>query len=149
MIDRARENIDVMLPGYANFTLKLGDVAEGIDERDVDRIVLDLPEPWHVVPHAAESLRPGGIFLSFLPTVLQVHEFTLALRAHGSFELIETFELIMRSWSVGNRSIRPDHRMVAHTGFITTARKCQPKPQDETEDAEVTGEASPAPEANQ
>jgi tRNA (adenine57-N1/adenine58-N1)-methyltransferase len=127
MIERTRSNVNAMIPDPANLVLKQGDVYEGFEERELDRIVLDLPEPWRVVPHAAAALAPGGIFLSFLPTVLQVHDLTLALKADGSFDIIETTEVMMRTWSVGRRSVRPDHRMVGHTGFITTARRCSPR----------------------
>ena len=63
--------------------------------------------------------------MSFLPTVLQFHELTKALRHQGEFDMIETLEVLVRSWSVSGRSVRPDQRMVGHTGFITTARKCE------------------------
>lgn len=128
MIDRARENVSAMHANLSNLTLKLGDVYEGFAERELDRIVLDLPEPWHVVPHASEALLPGGIFVSFSPTVLQVHELVNALRTAHTFEMIETMEVLQRPWVVGTRSVRPEHRMVAHTGFITTARRCSPRP---------------------
>ena len=128
MIQRALNNVDAMVGPHPNLTVKLGDVYEGFEETAVDRIVLDLPEPWQVVPHAAASLVPGGILVSFLPTVLQIHDLTRSLRQDGSFQLIETIELLMRTWSVGGRSVRPSHRMVGHTGFITTARRCSPRP---------------------
>ena len=128
MIDRTRQNVEAMLPNTANLALKLGDVYEGFDETELDRIVLDLPEPWRVVPHASAGLLPGGIFVSFSPTVLQVHELTTALRAAHTFDMIETMEVLQRPWVVGNRSVRPEHRMVAHTGFITVARRCAPRP---------------------
>lgn len=128
MIDRTRENVSAMLPDTSNLTLKLGDVYEGFEERELDRIVLDLPEPWLVVPHASESLLPGGIFVSFSPTVLQVHELVRTLRAARTFEMLETMEVLQRPWNVSTRSVRPEHRMVAHTGFITVARKCSPRP---------------------
>ena len=141
MIKRAEENVSVMIPDHPNLTFKLGDINDGIEESDVDRIVLDLPEPWHVVPHAADKLVPGGIFVSFLPTVLQVHELAKALREQRTFEMIETFEVLMRPWTVTGRSVRPSHRMVGHTGFITTSRKCAPRPntsasEDMPEDAD-------------
>ena len=125
MIDRAMSNISAMHPEHQNLTVKLGDVYEGFEERDLDRIVLDLAEPWHVVSHASEALVPGGIILGFLPTVMQVRDFTLALKQQA-FDVIETHEVLMRPWTVGARTIRPNHRMVGHTGFITTARKCEP-----------------------
>lgn len=128
MIDRTRENVSAMLADTSNLTLKLGDVYEGFEERELDRVVLDLPEPWLVVPHASESLLPGGIFVSFSPTVLQVHELVRTLRAMHTFEMMETMEVLQRPWNVSARSVRPEHRMVAHTGFITVARRCSPRP---------------------
>jgi tRNA (adenine57-N1/adenine58-N1)-methyltransferase len=91
-----------------------------------DRLVLDLPEPWQVVPHAARVLRSGGIYLSFVPTVPQVQQTVAALQAAAVFTMIETFETLLRTWSIQGRSVRPDHRMVAHSGFITVARKVEP-----------------------
>ncbi len=103
---------------------------EGIDVLDdqvpFDRVVLDLPEPWQVVPHALRALRSGGIYLSFVPTVPQVMKTVEALERTAEFGMIETFETLLRTWSVQGRSVRPDHRMVAHSGFITVARKVEP-----------------------
>jgi len=100
---------------------------EGIDifedGRPFDRLVLDLPEPWQVVPHAAKVLRSGGIYLSFVPTVPQVMQTVEALERTSVFGMIETFESLLRTWSIQGRSVRPDHRMVAHSGFLTVARK--------------------------
>ena len=76
-----------------------------------------------VVPHAVQSLREGGIFLCYLPTILQVSTVVRALKESGNFIHIETSETLVRTWHVEDNSVRPDHRMVAHTGFITTARK--------------------------
>ena len=127
MLKRAQANVEAMFPSHPNLVAKLGDVYGGFEEDHLDRIVLDLPEPWHVVPHASERLVPGGIFLSFLHTILQVHDLTQSLRRQRTFELIETLEILMRPWNVGGRSVRPSHRMVGHTGFITTARRCSPR----------------------
>ncbi len=91
-----------------------------------DRVVLDLPEPWQVIPHAANALRSGGIYLSFVPTVPQITQTVDALERATVFGMIHTFETLLRTWSVQGRSVRPDHRMVAHSGFITVARKIEP-----------------------
>ena len=103
---------------------------EGIDLLDdglpFDRVVLDLPEPWQVVPHASRVLRSGGIFLSFVPTVPQVQQTVEALEHAAVFGKVETFEALLRTWSIQGRSVRPDHRMVAHSGFLTVARKIEP-----------------------
>ena len=127
VVARAMRNIQTLVPNPSSHTLNQGDIYRGIREKDVDRIVLDVPEPWHVVPWAAQALTMGGILLSFLPTILQVHQLVQALSSDSRFQLIETVEVLLRPWSVTQRSVRPAHRMVAHTGFITTARRCAPK----------------------
>ncbi len=91
-----------------------------------DRVVLDLPEPWQVIPHAVNALRSGGIYLSFVPTIPQVMQTVEALERTTVFGMIETFETLLRTWSIQGRSVRPDHRMVAHSGFLTVARKVEP-----------------------
>ena len=126
MIDRAEKNVLSLLPSCSNLIFRLNDIYDGILEQDLDRIVLDLPEPWKVVPHAGDALLPGGIIICFVPTVLQFHELTKVLSDDGRFELIDTVEVLVRSWTVGDRSVRPDQRMVSHTGFITTARRAGP-----------------------
>ena len=127
MVAKAMRNISVLASNPCRHTLNMGDIYKGIHEQDVDRVVLDVPEPWHVVSQAAKVLTMGGIFLSFLPTVLQVHQLVQALTSDSRFQLIETVEVLLRPWSVTQRSVRPAHRMVAHTGFITTARRCAPR----------------------
>lgn len=109
-----------------NIELRGGDVEEHIAAVSPDRIVLDLPEPWHAVPAAGEHLTSGGIFCCYLPTVPQVQSVREALGAEPRFFDSVTFEVLMREWSVEGRSVRPSHRMIGHTGFITTARKIIP-----------------------
>lgn len=120
---RARSNVAAFLGDEAleRFTVEQRDVYEGIDAADLDRVVLDLPEPWRVVKHAEEALAPGGIFLAYVPSVMQVAQVRDALDA-SSFGMAETVEVLMRGWYVAGQAVRPDHRMVAHTGFLTSAR---------------------------
>lgn len=125
-VEGALRNIRAFHPRLENLVVKTADIYQGIEERDVDRVILDVPEPWQVVAFAGEALAPGGIFLSFLPTVLQIHRLRETLQEHPEFDLAETVEVLVRPWHVEGRSVRPVHRMVAHTGFITTARKCSP-----------------------
>jgi tRNA (adenine57-N1/adenine58-N1)-methyltransferase len=101
--------------------MRHGDVTESAMEEAVDRIVLDLPEPWRVIPLATEALKPGGVFCSYVPTTPQISQTTEALRAAGFID-VTTTETLVRAWHVEGQSVRPDHRMVAHTGFITTGR---------------------------
>ncbi|MCS7206961.1 MAG: tRNA (adenine-N1)-methyltransferase [Dehalococcoidia bacterium] len=125
-IPRARQNVQALFPEPSNWVIREADVYAGIADRGLDRIILDVPEPWRAVPHAAPALLPGGILLCWLPTVLQVHRLCMALEAHPEFDLVETFEVLLRPWHMSPVSARPVHRMVAHTGFITTARRCAP-----------------------
>lgn len=119
--DKARANIEAFLGKLPDeLDMRHGDVTEGQTEQ-VDRIVLDMPEPWRVVPVALRCLRPGGIFCSYVPSTVQVSQVTEALRAADFIE-IQTTETLLRTWHVEGPSVRPDHRMVAHTGFITVAR---------------------------
>src|SRR5262245_53036342 len=123
----ARDNVQRFYGAADNWTATIGDVAADLAETAVDRIILDLPEPWKVTDRAWQALAPGGVLLGYVPTVLQVKSFVDSLRAHGGFGCIETMENLLRFWHVKDLSVRPEHRMVAHTGFITTARKIQRK----------------------
>ena len=124
--ERAVENVELWYSGSGrkpeNLDLRVGDVFEGVPERDFDRMVLDLPEPWRAVGETSASLRPGGILCCYLPTVPQVEKVVHAMRS-GGFSLVNTFEGLIRTWNIDGQSVRPDHRMVAHTGFIVTGRK--------------------------
>jgi tRNA (adenine57-N1/adenine58-N1)-methyltransferase len=118
----ARENVARFHGPAPQWTIKIGDAYEGFDETDVDRMVVDLSEPWRVVPHAARALRPGGVFVGFTPTVLQLKQLVDELRA-GPFAAVEILESLQRYWHVKDRSVRPEHRMVAHSGFLIIARR--------------------------
>lgn len=119
----ARSNVEAFLGKAEHLEIKIGSVYEPVEETDIDRIVLDVPEPWRVLDGAGRALRPGGIFVAYLPTVLQVHSLVEALHEDPSWTLVSSFETLVRPWHVEGRSVRPEHRMVAHTGFITTARR--------------------------
>ncbi len=102
--------------------LKSGDVTLGIEERDIDAVILDLATPWLVIPHAYEALKPSGTIVSFSPTIDQVVKTTEALR-ENNFVFIETIELMMRAMQVERGKTRPQTLMTGHTGYITHARK--------------------------
>ena len=123
-LEAARKAIVDTLGGLPpNLTLKLGDIYLGADERDMDRVLLDLPEPWQAVPVAKAALRPGGIVFAHCPNVSQVQRFFDCLREVRGFGMLEAFEVLQRGWTVRGRSMRPSHRMVAHTGFLCFARR--------------------------
>ncbi|MBV9951313.1 MAG: tRNA (adenine-N1)-methyltransferase [Acidimicrobiia bacterium] len=123
---RAQRNVESFMGAdvLERYEVEVRDSYEGIDHRDLDRVVLDLPEPWRVVPHAEKVLRPGGIFVAYTPSIVQVSQLRQALDSSG-FQLAETVEVLNRTWHVEGASVRPDHRMVAHTGFLTHARLLQ------------------------
>src|SRR5687767_7132554 len=122
---KAKANVAAFLGADAGvderYRVEERDVYDGIDETDLDRIVLDLPEPWRVVKLAEQALHPGGILVSYLPTIIQVSQLRDAL-AESRFDMAESLEVLQRTWHVEGQSVRPDHRMVAHTGFLTAAR---------------------------
>ena len=122
--DRARSNVIAALGPDAPYRVEIRDVTHGIDERDLDRVLLDMPEPHKVIGAAGEALRPGGILLAYLPTINQTALLRQALDDPAApFGLAETQEIMRRTWHIEARSVRPDHRMVGHTGFLTTARR--------------------------
>jgi tRNA (adenine57-N1/adenine58-N1)-methyltransferase len=120
----ARRNVERFLGGTpTNWTLEIGDVADVLKGTTAHRVVLDLPEPWHALDGAAAALSPGGILVTYLPSVPQVMEVTEALWAHGGFTDVATSETLVRGWDVDGLAVRPAHRMVAHTAFLTRARR--------------------------
>jgi tRNA (adenine57-N1/adenine58-N1)-methyltransferase catalytic subunit len=125
---RALANIHTRAGEVTNLTVRLGPVEDGIvDEGSVDRVLLDLPEPWTLTAKVARVLRPGGIFLSYVPTIIQSQQLSDALARERDWALVETFETLFRPWNIEGQSVRPFHRMVAHTGFITVARRVAPE----------------------
>jgi tRNA (adenine57-N1/adenine58-N1)-methyltransferase len=122
---KALHNVEAFLGTGMPLTVEVRDVYAGIDVVGLDRILLDLPEPWRVVKHASAALSSGGILLAYLPTIGQVARLREEL-AESPFGMIETYEVLHRGWHVEGQSVRPDHRMVAHTGFITHCRLLAP-----------------------
>jgi tRNA (adenine57-N1/adenine58-N1)-methyltransferase len=121
--ERAKANVASFLGADAlvGYDVHIRDAYDGIDETDLDRVVLDLPEPWRLVKSAESALRAGGILACYLPTTTQVSALRDALD-RSAFGMAETIEVLQRSWHVEGQSVRPDHRMVGHTGFLTAAR---------------------------
>lgn len=121
--NRARTNVRGFLGTSAmdRYRVEIRDSYMGIDGGDFDSVVLDLPEPWQVVPHAQRALRPGGILVAYTPSITQAAATREALSSRLWAEA-RTLEVLHRTWHIEGSSVRPDHRMVAHTGFLTTAR---------------------------
>lgn len=109
--------------------LKEGDVTEGIEEKDVDAVILDMATPWLVIPHAYNALKGSGVLVSFSPTIDQVVKAVEALTEHG-FVCIETVETLIRFMQVERGKTRPQTVMTGHTGYLTFARKAIKREQE-------------------
>ncbi|MCA9741082.1 MAG: tRNA (adenine-N1)-methyltransferase [Deferribacteres bacterium] len=124
-INNATKNIDTFVGLKKNHTVREIDIYEQFVDKNVDRLILDVPEPWRAVASAADALRPGAVLCSYSPTILQVRDFVQKLHELKTFTRIQTHEIMLREWKVDDVSVRPMLRMVAHTAFLTTARKYQ------------------------
>jgi tRNA (adenine57-N1/adenine58-N1)-methyltransferase catalytic subunit len=116
-----KKNRDLL--GLKNLDFKLHDIYEGIPVKDIDLLTLDVPEPWKVIPHAQEELKLGAMMVAYSPTVPQVMDFVNALENSPKIIHTETIEIIERAWEVKGRKVRPFSRIIAHSGFLTFARK--------------------------
>jgi tRNA (adenine57-N1/adenine58-N1)-methyltransferase len=123
----ARRNVERFF-GAAPSTWKLtvGDVAMSCDDEDVDRVVLDMLAPWEVLEVVAKAMVPGGVVCAYVATTTQLSRIVEALREQGSFTEPQPWETLVRGWHVDGLAVRPDHRMVGHTGFLVTARRLAP-----------------------
>ena len=114
---RAKRNVATFFGEAPNWTIKLRDLYEGFDETGVDRLFIDLPEPGRALDVVARALRPGGVFVGYVPTALQLKDTVEALQRRPDFAEIESFETLMRNWHVKGMSVRPVHRMIAHSAL--------------------------------
>jgi len=113
-----------------NWSVTIGDLADELprafEPGTVDRIVLDMLAPWECVPACAAALVPGGVVLSYVATVTQLSRVAETIRDSGQFTPPVASETIVRGWHVEGLAVRPEHRMIGHTGFLITARRLAP-----------------------
>ncbi len=119
----AKHNKELM--ALTNVTFKLGDVREKITEKDVDVIILDMPDPWNALENVAKSLKKGGFLVIYSPTIPQVMDSVNKIRQNHKADLIflNTFETIQRPWQVEDRKVRPQSSYINHTAFLTFIRR--------------------------
>jgi tRNA (adenine57-N1/adenine58-N1)-methyltransferase len=123
----ARANVERFFGGPpATWRLTVGDLADACTDTDADRAVLDMLAPWDVLDVVARALRPGGVLCAYVATTTQLSKVVEALREHGGFAEPVPWETIVRGWHVDGLAVRPEHRMVGHTGFLVTARRLAP-----------------------
>ncbi|MEU9871893.1 tRNA (adenine-N1)-methyltransferase [Actinomadura sp. NPDC048021] len=122
--DIARANVEKFFGGpHPAWRLTVGSLEDALAETDVDRVVLDMLAPWETLDAVAKALVPGGMVCAYIATTTQMSRIVEDLRSHGRFAEPYAFETMLRSWHVDGLAVRPDHRMVGHTGFLVTARR--------------------------
>jgi tRNA (adenine57-N1/adenine58-N1)-methyltransferase len=122
-VELARRNIAGFQGPPSNHVIRVRDVNEPIPDAPLDRVILDVPEPWRAVPASVTALTAGGLFLSYNPSIVQVQQTVETLSASGWFEAPEVLETLYRPWKVEGQAVRPEQTMVGHTGFIVVARR--------------------------
>ncbi|QMU69044.1 tRNA (adenine-N1)-methyltransferase [Streptacidiphilus sp. P02-A3a] len=120
----ARNNVERYFGGpHPAWRLTLGDLQDNLVETEVDRMVLDMLAPWECLDVAAKALVPGGVICCYVATTTQLSRTVEALRDHGCFTEPQAWESMVRNWHVEGLAVRPDHRMIGHTGFLLTSRR--------------------------
>jgi tRNA (adenine57-N1/adenine58-N1)-methyltransferase len=120
----ARKNVERFFGGpHPAWQLTVGDLVEKLADRDVDRVVLDMLAPWECLDAVAEALVPGGVLCCYVATTTQLSRTVEDIRSHGRFTEPAASETLQRGWHVEGLAVRPDHRMVGHTGFLVTTRR--------------------------
>ena len=127
----ARSNVERFFDGpQGTWTLTTGDLVESLPSSEaahgVDRVVLDMLAPWECVEAVAGVLVPGGVLVVYVATTTQMSTIVEALREHGGFTEPHSTETLLRSWHVEGLAVRPDHRMIGHTGFLVATRRLAP-----------------------
>jgi tRNA (adenine57-N1/adenine58-N1)-methyltransferase len=126
----ARGNVEAHFGGpHPAWEIRIGDAADALLDQPVgsiDRVVLDMLAPWENIEAAAHALTPGGVFLAYVATATQLSRLAEDLRGHGGFTEPNAWETMMRTWHLEGLAVRPDHRMIGHTGFLLTSRRMAP-----------------------
>lgn len=120
----ARRNVERFFDGaHPAWRLTVGDLTDTLAESSVDRAMLDMLSPWECFDTVSPALVPGGVVCCYVATTTQLSRAVEGLRSHGTFTEPTAWETMTRSWHVEGLAVRPDHRMVGHTGFLVTARR--------------------------
>lgn len=122
----ARANVTQIAGDHPAWTLTVGDVREVVAETEIDRLILDMVDPWSCVPMAAERLVPGGVVCAYVATTTQLSRFVETLREHGEFTEPRSWETLERNWHTEGLAVRPAHGAGSHTAYLVTARRMAP-----------------------
>jgi tRNA (adenine57-N1/adenine58-N1)-methyltransferase catalytic subunit len=125
--ETARKNVEqIMGSDIENWSLTIDDVKTAISETQIDRLILDMVDPWTCIPMASERLVPGGIICAYVATATQLSRFVETLREDGGYTEPHAWETLVRDWHLEGLAVRPQHSMNGHTAFLATARKMAP-----------------------
>ncbi|MBI2656191.1 methyltransferase domain-containing protein [Candidatus Woesearchaeota archaeon] len=122
-IEIVKSNLEFL--GLKNVKIRNKDIYKEIEDKNIDAIILDVPEPWLAIENCSKALKPGGFLVSYSPSVPQVIDFVNAARKNESFVYLKTIEIIEREWEVEERRVRPKSKGIGHSGFLSFARKVQ------------------------
>lgn len=123
----ARSNVERFFGGpHPAWRITVGDLVEACQDTEVDRVVLDMLSPWETLEAAAAALVPGGVLCAYVATTTQLSRIVEGLREHGGFTEPQSWETLIRGWHVDGLAVRPEHRMIGHTGFLVTSRRLAP-----------------------
>jgi tRNA (adenine57-N1/adenine58-N1)-methyltransferase len=120
-IEIVKSNIEFL--GLKNVKIKNKDIYKEIDDKNIDVVILDLPEPWNAIENCAKALKPGGFLVSYSPSIPQIADFVNAIRKNEDFVYLKTLEITEREWEVEDRKVRPKSKGLGHSGFLSFARK--------------------------
>ena len=120
-VEIVKKNIKFL--NLKNIKIKNKSIYDGISEKNVDLIVLDLPEPWKALKPAEKSLKHGGFLISYSPTIPQVMDFVSKVKDSDKFSYLKTSEIIERHWEVEDRKVRPKSQQIGHSGFLSFVRR--------------------------
>ncbi len=125
--ENARSNVENYFEGAKeNWKLDVGDLQDQSFESEFDRVILDMLAPWECVDIAARALRPGGVFMSYVATTTQLSATAEAIKEDGRFTEPESSETLVRGWHHEGLAVRPQQRMIGHTGFLIQSRRMAP-----------------------
>jgi tRNA (adenine57-N1/adenine58-N1)-methyltransferase catalytic subunit len=120
-IEIVKKNIGLL--GLKNIKIKNKDIYDGISEKDVDLITLDLPEPWNAIESARKALKVGGFLISYSPSIPQTADFVNKINGDKNFVHVKTSEIIERNWEIEGRKVRPKSQQIGHSGFVSFVRR--------------------------
>ena len=120
-IEIVSKNIDFL--NLKNIKVKKINIFDNVEEKNMDMVTLDVPEPWKAIENCSKALKPGGFLVSYSPSVPQVADFVNAIRKNDNFIYLKTAEIIEREWEVEERKVRPKSTGIGHSGFLSFARK--------------------------